>query len=117
MSVNILMAVWSISLVLAMLAVAVLARPLRVLLVDICGTDQRARFWTLYACALVVLAPLLMVSLPGLLDAAANAGLGAVLQRAVFYSLVGIIGALLVMGYAVWRPVAVMAARGLETAP
>lgn len=117
MSVNILIAVWSVSLALAMMAVAVLARPLRVLLVDICGTEQRARFWTLYACILVMMAPLLVVSVPGLLDAAVNIGLGAVLQRAVFYSLVGIIGALLVMGYAVWKPVAVMASRGRDVAP
>ena len=31
---------------------------------------------------------------------------GAVLQRAVFYALGGIIFALLVMGRAVWRPIA-----------
>lgn len=116
MSVNILIAVWTISLVLALIAVAILARPLRSLLVDICGTEQRARFWTLYASVLVILAPLLVVSLPGLLDAAANVGLAAVLQRAVFYSLAGIIAALLVMGYAVWKPVAVMAL-GRDRAP
>ncbi|HLN26074.1 MAG TPA: hypothetical protein VK558_19050 [Patescibacteria group bacterium] len=53
------------------------------------------------------MAPLLTVSTPGLLDAAAAAGAtGAVLQRAVFYALVGIIIALLVMGRAVWRPIA-----------
>lgn len=117
MSVNILIAVWTISLVLALIAVGILARPLRSLLVDICGTEQRARFWTLYASVLVILAPLLVVSLPGLLDAAANVGLAAVLQRAVFYSLVGIIGALLVMGYAVWKPVAAMTARARDVSP
>lgn len=117
MSVNILIAVWSISLVLALIAVAILARPLRILLVDICGTEQRAGFWALYASVLVILAPLLVVSLPGLLDAAVNMGLAAVLQRAVFYSLVGIIGALLVMGYAVWKPVAAITARARDVSP
>jgi hypothetical protein len=61
---------------------------------------------------LVVLVPLLTVSVPGLLDAAAASGeLGPVLQCAVFYALLGIITALAVMGYAVWRPIAVLTTR------
>lgn len=106
MSLEMLLAVWAVSLVLALVAIAVVARPLRVLLEDICGTADRARFWTLYACLLLVVAPLLVVSAPGLLDASAAIGFGPLLQRTVFFALVGIIGALLIMGYAVWRPIA-----------
>jgi uncharacterized membrane protein YhaH (DUF805 family) len=108
MSLSILLSVWSISVVLALLAVTVVARPLMRLLTDICGTVDRARFWTLYASVLLVVAPVLVVSAPGLLDSAAAAGLGAVLQRTVFYSLLGIVAALMVMGYAVWKPIAAM---------
>lgn len=108
MTLNILLAVWAVSIVLALLAVAVVIRPLRALLEDICGTADRARFWTLYAALLLVLAPLMVVSTPGLLDAAAAAGLGPVLQRTVFYALLGMLAALKVMGYAVWKPVAAM---------
>ena len=111
MSLPILLAVWSVSLTLALAAVAVVAKPLRRLLVDLCGTEDRAQFWTFYGALLVVLAPLMTVSVPGLLDATAAGGaLGPVLQRAVFWALSGIIGALLVMGYAVWRPIALMTA-------
>lgn len=113
MNIDILLAVWGLSLFLAVSAVTVLARPLRTLLVDICGTEGRANFWTLYASVLLVLAPLLVVSAPGLLDAAARSGdFGPALQRALFYALVGIIGALVIMGYGVWRPVLTMAAEG-----
>lgn len=116
MSLNILLAVWAVSIVLALLAVAVVIRPLRVLLEDICGTADRARFWTLYAALLLVIAPLMVVSTPGLLDAAA-AGIGQVLQRTVFYALLGMLVALLVMGYAVWKPVAVMTASNAKQEP
>lgn len=115
MTLPLLLSIWANSIVLALLAIAVVAWPLQRLLTDICGTRDRARFWTLYACVLLVAAPLLAVSTPGLLDA--SAGLGAVLQRAVFYSLLGIVAALVVMGYAVWKPVSAMAARRPEDQP
>lgn len=110
MTLDILLAVWTVSIVLALLAVAVVARPLKALLVDICGTEDRARFWTLYAAVMLVVAPLMVVSAPGLLDAAVAAGIGPVLQRAVFYALLGILAALVVMGYAVWKPITAMTA-------
>ncbi len=114
MSLEILLSVWAVALVLASLAIAVIVRPLFVVLIEVCGGRDRARFWTLYACVLTVMAPLLTVSTPGLLDAAAVAGAsGAILQRSVFYALVGIIIALLAMGRAVWRPIA----RMLQTPP
>ena len=108
-----LLSVWGISLLLALIAVGVLTPALRRLLTDLCGTQERASFWALYAALMVVLAPLMAVSMPGLLDASASGGeIGPVLQRAVFYSLAGIVAALMVMGYAVWRPIAAMTAPG-----
>lgn len=104
MTLNILLAVWAVSIVLALLAVAVVIRPLRVLLEDICGTADRARFWTLYAALMMVLAPLMVVSTPGLLDAAAAEGIGPVLHRTVFYALLGVLAALLVMSYRIRKP-------------
>jgi hypothetical protein len=108
MTLNILLAAWMVSIVLALLSIAVVIRPLQILLRDICGTADRARFWSLYASVLLMVAPLMVVSAPGLLDAVAASGVAPVLQRAVFYTLLGILVALMVMGYAVWRPIAAM---------
>lgn len=107
MSLEVLVSVWAVAMVIAAAACFVIARPLLIVLTEICGGRERARFWTVYACALTVATPLLAVSTPGLLDGAAAAqGGGPVLQRAVFYALAGVIFALLMMGRAVWRPIA-----------
>lgn len=109
MSLQTLLTVWAVALLLSAAAIAVIVRPLFGVLSDVCGGRERARFWTVYASVLTFAAPLLAVSTPGLLDAsAAVLASGAVLQRAVFYALCGIIFALLVMGRAVWRPIARM---------
>lgn len=109
MSLETLFAVWAIALVLALAAIAVIVRPLSLVLAEVCGTRERAQFWTLYTCVLILLAPLLTVSTPGLLDGAAAGGNnGAIAQRAVFYALAGIIAALLAAGRAIWRPIARM---------
>lgn len=109
MSLEVLLAVWAVALVLALTAIALIVRPLLLILTEICGGHDRARFWTVYACVLTLMAPLLTVSTPGLLDTVATTGsTGAVLQRAVFYALAGIAAALLIMGRSVWRPIARM---------
>jgi len=109
MSLEILFSVWAIALVLALLAIVVIVRPLFGVLVEVCGGRERARFWTVYSCVLTLMAPLLTVSAPGFVDAAAASGAtGAILQRAVFYALVGIIGALVIIGRAVLRPISRM---------
>lgn len=112
MSLETLLTVWAVTLLLAAVACAAIVRPLLVILTDLCGGRDRAVFWTVYACAMTVAAPLVAVSTPGLLDGAAIMdGIGPILQRAVFYALCGIILALLVMGQAVWYPVARLLAR------
>lgn len=107
MSLETLLSVWGVAVLMAFAAIAAIARPLFIVLSDVCGGRDRARFWTVYASVLTLAAPLLVVSTPGLLDrSVAMLASGAVLQRTVFYALAGIVFALLVMGRAVWRPIA-----------
>jgi hypothetical protein len=107
MSLETLLSVWAVAVLMAFAAIAAIARPLFIVLTDVCGGRDRARFWTVYASVLTLAAPLLVVSTPGLLDrSVAMLASGAVLQRTVFYALAGIVFALLVMGRAVWRPIA-----------
>jgi hypothetical protein len=107
MSLETLLSVWAVAVLMAFAAIAAIARPLFIVLSDVCGGRDRARFWTVYASVLTLAAPLLVVSTPGLLDrSVAMLASGAVLQRTVFYALAGIVFALLVMGRAVWRPIA-----------
>jgi len=109
MSLETLLAVWSIALVLALMTIAVIVRPLLLILTEVCGGRDRARFWTVYARVLPPAAPLLTVSRPGLLDTVVAAGTTAtVLQRTVLYALAGIIVALMIMGSTFWRPIALM---------
>jgi len=52
--------------VFAILLVSFLRRPLHVLLIELCGNESRARFWSVYWGAMIVLAALfgLLVSAP-----------------------------------------------------
>ena len=107
MSVYTLLEVWSVAAVLALLAILVILKPMFAVLVEVCGGADRARFWSAYACVFTVVTPLMAVSTPGLLDAAAaQVSLAPVLQRAVFFALAGIAVALLVAGQAIWKPIA-----------
>lgn len=88
---------WFITLTLSAIAAAALWRPLLVLLSDLCGTEQRSRFWTIWSITMVVLVPLLAVSAVDLTGDVVR-----VLRNVVFYALGGIMLALLGMGYAIW---------------
>ncbi|MFV3131594.1 hypothetical protein [Niveispirillum sp. KHB5.9] len=88
---------WCITLSLSALAAAALWRPLLVLLGELCGTEQRSRFWTIWSVAMVMLVPLLTVSAMDLEGDAVQ-----VLRGIIFYAVGGIVLALLGMGYAVW---------------
>lgn len=88
---------WFITLTLSSIAAAALWRPLLVLLGDLCGTEQRSRFWTIWSVAMVILVPLLAVSAVNL-----NGDVVQVLRGVVFYAVGGIVTALLGMGYAIW---------------
>jgi hypothetical protein len=107
MTFDIMLMVWAATLLLAGAAAALLSPPLRLILQDLCKTAERARFWTVYSCLLIIAVPLLFVSVPGVLDAAAASGhLGAILQRTVFLALAGILFALLIIGKNLRRSVA-----------
>lgn len=88
---------WCITLSLSALAAIALWRPLLVLLGDLCGTEQRSRFWTIWSVAMVMLMPLLTVSAVDL-----DGDTVQVLRGIMFYSVGGIVVALLGMGYAIW---------------
>lgn len=89
---------WFITLTLSSIAAAALWRPLLVLLGDLCGTEQRSCFWTIWSSvAMMILVPLLAVSAVDL-----NGDAVRVLRGVVFYAIAGIVVALLGMGYAIW---------------
>ena len=79
--------------------VSVLGRPLFNVVAELCGTRARATFWTAYLATLLILVPLLFGSWIG-----AGIDLGRSLERGIAWVLVGLIGALLVIGWAIWLP-------------
>lgn len=101
-----LLSAWAVALILAGLAIAFIIRPLFTILTEVCGGADRARFWSIYAAILTIMAPLMMVTAPGILDKAAASGMmGPLLQGATFFSLIGIIVAFLLIGHAVHLPI------------
>jgi hypothetical protein len=81
------------------IVVSILGRPLFNVVAELCGTRARATFWTAYLATLLILVPLLFGSWIG-----AGLDLGPSLERAITWVLVGLIGALLVIGWAIWLP-------------
>ncbi|QJE74336.1 hypothetical protein HHL28_15755 [Aerophototrophica crusticola] len=88
---------WGITLVLAGFVAAILWHPMRVLLGELCATEQRSRFWTVYATIMMVLLPMLAVTLLG-----TDENLTRLVQGVVFYALGGIGLALVAVGWTVW---------------
>ncbi|MBZ8133309.1 hypothetical protein [Afifella sp. IM 167] len=83
--------------------VAVLYRPLLKITTDLCEAEYRGRFWTAYACVMLVIAPVLALSFAtafGHVDW--NEPL--FLQRLVFAALLGLTIAMAIFGYGVWEP-------------
>lgn len=62
----------TVSLTIASFVVAYLRRPLDSVLADLCGTAERARFWTAFSCVSLLLLPLIFA-----LDARPELGKGA----------------------------------------
>jgi hypothetical protein len=81
----------------ATIAALALWRPLRILLGEICGTEERSRFWTVWSTVMMVVAPLLLVSMRAI-----DTNPSGLIRGTVASALVGILLALLGMGYAVW---------------
>ena len=85
------------------ITIGVLYRPLFAVILDLCGTQQRARFWSIYLSAILVLVPLTFVTFV-LSFGARLPDLGAIVQRTTFYALLGLTGALVAIGWGIWRP-------------
>jgi hypothetical protein len=81
----------------ATLAAAVLWRPLSILLAELCGTEQRSRFWAVWSVVMMVAMPLLFVSLRGVATDPTE-----LVQGTMTAALFGVLIALLGMGFAVW---------------
>ena len=83
--------------------VAVLFRPLFAVVQDLCGTRQRAMFWSIYLSVILILVPLLGVTYISAFGRVVP-DLPAFLQRSVFFALFGITGALVAIGWGIWSP-------------
>jgi hypothetical protein len=76
----------------------VLTRPLRRLLVEACGTTERARFWVLYSDVMLFLAPLVAIAMLGKSGDVFTPTV-AYCKAALGSALAGIFVALAVIGY------------------
>jgi hypothetical protein len=80
----------------------VLARPLRRVLLDLCGTEERADFWSRYTWTLLVLAPLLFALLSN--GGPQGSPLGSeMLQNTLKSALIGALAALVAVGVMIAR--------------
>jgi len=75
----------------------VLWRPLSILLAELCGTEERSRFWTVWSTVMTVVTPMLFVSLRSVANNVPD-----LVQSTMTSTLFGILLALVGMGYAVW---------------
>jgi len=92
-----LLLTYSLTALLSMLAAVTLWRPLSVLLGEICGTEQRSRFWTVWSIVMMAATPMLIVSM-GLITTDPMW----LIKGTVTKALTGILLALIGMGFAVW---------------
>jgi len=112
-----MLAGYGVALSLPAAVIAALSAPMRSVMLDLCGTEARAAFWTAYLRILLTLAPLLGVStvfvgsreLAGMVDA---------IPSIVFWSVLGMVVALLVIGWMIHGAIpARRAGAAPETAP
>lgn len=81
----------------ALLAVVTLWRPLSILLAELCGTEERSRFWTVWSTVMMVATPMLFVSWRGVATDPTE-----LVQGTMTSALIGVLLALVGMGFAVW---------------
>ncbi|MBA2933054.1 hypothetical protein HZF05_02980 [Sphingomonas sp. CGMCC 1.13654] len=92
-----LLLTYALTALLATLAAVSLWRPLSLLLGEICGTEQRSRFWTVWSTVMMVVAPMLIVSMGNIATDPTW-----LVKSTVAGALTGILFALIGMGFAVW---------------
>lgn len=92
-----LLITYALTALIALLAVVTLWRPLSILLAELCGTEERSRFWTVWSTVMMVATPMLFVSWRGVATDPTE-----LVQGTMTSALVGVLMALLGMGFAVW---------------
>lgn len=105
----------AICLLASAVTLAALARPLRRLLVDACGTIERANFWVAYSAAMMLIVPLLAVVVLGKSTDSIEPTL-AFYKAALGSALLGLFAALAVLGLQVARLLPRRALGGEESA-
>lgn len=95
-----LLLTYAVTLALAGVAALVLRRPLSILLSELCGTEERSSFWTVWSMVMMIALPLLFVSLARVAIDPTE-----LIQGTVAATLAGILMAMMGMGLAVWRRV------------
>jgi hypothetical protein len=95
-----LLLTYAVTLALAGLVALVLRRPLAILLSELCGTEERSSFWTVWSMVMMIALPLLFVSMARVATDPTE-----LIQGTVGAALAGILMAMTGMGVAVWRRV------------
>lgn len=92
-----LLITYALTALITLLAVVTLWRPLSILLAELCGTEERSRFWTMWSTVMMVATPMLFVSWRGVATDPTE-----LVQGTMTSALIGVLMALLGMGFAVW---------------
>lgn len=92
-----LLLTYALTALVSLLAVVVLWRPLSILLAELCGTEERSRFWTVWSTVMMVVTPMLFVSWRGVATEPTQ-----LVQGTMTSALLGVLMALAGMGMAVW---------------
>lgn len=92
-----LLVTYALTSLIALLAVVTLWRPLSILLAELCGTEERSRFWTVWSTVMMVATPMLFVSWRGVATDPTE-----LVQGTMTRALIGVLLALVGMGFAVW---------------
>ncbi|WP_230483842.1 hypothetical protein [Sphingomonas sp. Leaf21] len=92
-----LLLTYALTALISLLAAVVLWRPLAILLAELCGTEERSRFWTVWSTVMMVVTPMLFVSWRGVATEPTQ-----LVQGTMTSALLGVLMALAGMGMAVW---------------
>lgn len=88
------------------LSLIFLLRPLlRAVLVDICGTDQRAAFWLMFSQLMLVISPLLIVIYFAPTQSDVSINIAEAIKDTLFRSLLGDFIALAMLGQVIWKSI------------
>ncbi len=92
-----LLLTYALTALIAIFAAVALWRPLSILLVELCGTEERSRFWTVWSMVMMIATPMLLVSMRYVATDPTE-----LVQGTVTSALFGVLLALVGMGFAVW---------------